>query len=183
MRENALSSLVNKPSYTALYTWTSLPSLLTPVLTATLCPNYTQTGAWEFYWHAFVMEAMHSDKGAYKTSASGWEVGNEGNTEEHGARKGFCGLLRWADVERHKAYIDRLQAGPRQEGELCGLNDLLTFQTELCHVKFTCLKYGWLGSVAKERPDVKYPSGLFKQETTRKHKKKKEEKYGSYMLW
>ena len=35
---------------------------------------------------------------------------------------------------------------------------------ELCHVKFTSLEKGWLGSVTKERPDVKYPTGLFKQD-------------------
>ena len=63
------------------------------------------------------MEAMQSEKGAHKTSTSGWELGNEEKTEEHGTPKRFCGLLRWADVERHKAYIDRLQDGPRPEGE------------------------------------------------------------------
>lgn len=110
------------------------------------------------------MEAMESKNGAYKTLISGWEVGNDGNNEEHEIPKGFCGSLRWADVERHKAYIDTLQDGPRPEGETGGLNDLLTFPTELCRIKFTYLKNGWLGSMAKERPDVKYPNGLFKQE-------------------
>lgn len=76
----------------------------------------------------------------------------------------FCGLLRWADVESHKAYMDRLRDGPRQGGALSGVNDMLTCPMELCHVRFTSLKNDWLGSVASERPDVICPNALFKHE-------------------
>ena len=49
------------------------------------------------------MEAMQSKNGAYKTSASGWEVGNEGNTEDHGTPKGSAACYAgqtWSATKR-----------------------------------------------------------------------------------
>ena len=107
---------------------------------------------------------MYSEKCVYNSSAGGWEVSDDWNNEENGTSKGFCGLLRWADVKGHKAYIDGMKCDSSKTGERSTCNEtLMTLGLELCHVQFRSLKNGWLGSVAKEQPDMKYPNGLFKQ--------------------
>lgn len=108
---------------------------------------------------------MYSEKCVSNSSASGWEVRDDWKSEEHGKSKQFCGLLRWVDVEGHRAYIDGKKDEFRRGDEPSGPNEMLmTLEMELCHVRLRSLKNGWLGSVETEQPDVKYPNGLFKQE-------------------
>lgn len=152
-------------SYTAIYTWAFPPSFVTPILDSIGGSTQPQTSAWDQQWQAFSTTAMHRKKCINNTSASGWEVGDDWNSEEHGTSKGFCGLLRWADVEGHKAYIDGVKDEFRKGDESIGPNErLMALEMELCHVQFWWLKNGWCGSVVKEHPDVKYPNGLFKRD-------------------
>ena len=149
--------------YTAIYTWAVTP-FVSPSLVSALGPADTQTCAWEYCWIMFAMDAMHNKRGVSNAGASGWEAGNGGNSEGPETHKGFCGLLCCKDVDDHRACVNALKDGAGREGTQSRLLDTLMTGMELCHVKFTSLEKGWLGSVTKERPDVKYPNGLFKQD-------------------
>ena len=163
-RENALSSLFIGPSFTAIHTWAFPPSSVTPASDSNGGSFQPPTSAWEQQWQAFAMKAMDSEKCVRNSSASGWEVGENTYKGEHGTSRGFCGLLRWADVESHQAYIDGMKQVSGKGNESSNpKSTLMTLDMELCHVQFRSLKNGWLGSVAKELPDVDYPNGLFKQ--------------------
>lgn len=163
-RENALSSQFIGPSFTAIYTWASPPSSVTPASDSNGVSTQPLTSAWEEQWQAFATKAMGGEKCIHNSSASGWEVGDDKNSEEHGTSEGFCGLLRWADVESHQAYIDGMRHAFKKGDEPSNpKSTLMTLDMELRHVQFRSFKHGWLGSVAKEQPDVNFPNGLFKQ--------------------
>ena len=164
MRENALLSLFIGPSFTAIYTWASPPCSVTLAPDSNGGSSQPPTSAWEEQWQAFATKAMGGEKCIHNSSASGWEVGDEENSEEHGTSEGFCGLLRWADVESHQAYIDGMRhAFKKGEGPSEPKLTLITLDMELCYVEFRSFKIGWSGSVAKKQPEVNFPNGLFKQ--------------------
>ena len=96
-------------SYTAICTWTSSPYFVTP-------------GEWERQWYTFAKTAMYSEHCVYNSSASEWKVRDDQKGGVCGTSKGFCGLIRWKDVDGHRGYIDG------KKKELKRMSDVIPIQ-------------------------------------------------------